>query len=137
MLVGMEKDGMIQSLIMEPCQHPDLHSKLPNLLAAFSEVWRKKKAKEWEVKDGLGVYSEETCYKFHQLLVTTLLAYGNALGSLCGVMRKLTLVTNDAWAEMEEGTNSGKSKMRGWGKGKGETDKGRVKSGRQKMLQGV
>ena len=31
----------------------------------------------------MGVYTEATCYEFHQLLVALLIAYANVLGALC------------------------------------------------------
>jgi hypothetical protein len=38
---------------------------------------RKEQSKEWS-----GLYSRDTCFEFHQLLVSTLLNYGKALDSL-------------------------------------------------------
>jgi hypothetical protein len=69
----MEKKGLIESLIMGPCQCPNLHSKLPNLLSTFTQILKKRKVDKLETKESLGVYSEENCFEFHQFLVTVLL----------------------------------------------------------------
>jgi len=84
MLIGMERDGQIESFIMEPCGHPELRSeKLTKLVGAFREVISESgKIDLPPQKDWLGVYNETTCFEFHQLLIATLLAYGKGLDAL-------------------------------------------------------
>ncbi|KIM84798.1 hypothetical protein PILCRDRAFT_369556 [Piloderma croceum F 1598] len=83
LLVGMQEKGQIESVVMSQCSSSNFRSELPHLLAAFAEVLEKKERKR--------VYSEATCYEFHQLLVVALIAYGNALSAFGEVERKLNL----------------------------------------------
>jgi hypothetical protein len=84
LLVGMQEEGQISSLIMDSCPSKEFRSQLTSLLSAFADVLKKKENKELSgVPEGTGVYTEATCYEFHQLLVASLMAYANALGELC------------------------------------------------------
>jgi hypothetical protein len=83
LLVGMQREGQIASLIMDNCPSKESRSQLTSLLSVFAGIARKKKNKELpEVPEGTGAYTEATCYEFHQLLVASLMAYANALGAL-------------------------------------------------------
>jgi hypothetical protein len=90
LLVGMQEEGQISSLIMDSCPSKEFRSQLTSLLSAFADVLKKKENKELSgVPEGTGVYTEATCYEFHQLLVASLMAYANALGALCKAERDL------------------------------------------------
>jgi hypothetical protein len=77
----MDRDETIKSLIMDLCKNPELHSKLPHLISTFNEVVRNGEMKECNAEKQLGVYNEDTCYEFYQLLTAMFLAYRNALGT--------------------------------------------------------
>ena len=97
LLVGMQKEGQIESVIMSQCPSC-FHSELPHLLAAFAEVL--------ENKEKICVYSKATCYEFHQLLVVTLIIYEKALSVFSEVERKLNLEeTGKSKGEMERDQN--------------------------------
>ena len=53
------------------------------IVPAFADVVKKENKELSVVPEGTGVYTEATCYEFHQLLVALLMAYVNALGALC------------------------------------------------------
>ncbi|KIM73336.1 hypothetical protein PILCRDRAFT_93097 [Piloderma croceum F 1598] len=77
LLVGMARDDQIEPLIMTPCGCPELSLRLTHILAAFGEIVGPS-AKESN-RLARDVYNEDTCWEFHQLLLTTLLSYGKAL----------------------------------------------------------
>jgi hypothetical protein len=84
LLMSMCKEGQIESVVMSKCPDRKFCSTLPHLLHAFEELVEKKlEAKEPGENWGLGIYSEATCYKFHQLVVATLLAYSSSLDAFC------------------------------------------------------
>jgi hypothetical protein len=89
LLVGMQEMGQI-SLIMDNCPSEEFRSQLTSLVPAFADVLKKKENGELSaVPEGTGVYTEATCYEFHQLLVASLMAYANALGALCEAERDM------------------------------------------------
>lgn len=85
LLVGMADEGQIESIIMQPCGHPELSSDLTHIIAIFREMQLQSSADV--PNDGLiqNVYNEDTCWEFHLLLLATILAYGKALVSLAEV----------------------------------------------------
>jgi hypothetical protein len=120
LLVGMRDEGQIQTLIMDQCRYPEFRSELPNLLAAFEEVVVKKEAQTLEVKKGLGVYSEATCFEFHQLLVAALSAYANTLGAFRDAQQELSLQKN---ASVKRDESVGRTEDKGEGRMKDGTRK--------------
>ena len=73
LLVGMDRDRTIKSLIMDLCKNPELHSKLPHLTSTFNEVVRKGEMKECNAEEQLGIdmstmsiWSEYDQYKHHR-----------------------------------------------------------------------
>jgi hypothetical protein len=120
LLLGMRDEGQIQTLIMDQCRYPEFRSELPNLLAAFEEVVVKKEAQTLEVKKGLGVYSEATCFEFHQLLVAALSAYANTLGAFRDAQQELSLQKN---ASVKRDESVGRTEDKGEGRMKDGTRK--------------
>ena len=116
LLVGMRDEGQVQTLIMDQCRYPKFHSELPNLLAAFEKVVVKKEAQTLEVKKGLGVYSEATCFEFHQLLITALSAYANTLGAFHDAQQELSLQKN---ASVKRDESVGRTEDEGEGRMRG------------------
>jgi hypothetical protein len=60
---------------MDSYPSKESRSQLTTLLSIFADIMRKKENKELsEVPEGSSVYTEATCYEFHQLLVASLMA---------------------------------------------------------------
>ena len=85
LLIGMEDTGQIEAVIMKPCECPELHSDLTNLVMALQEI--RVQGPEQPEGDRLGIYGEGTCVKFHRLFITTLLSYGKHLEALQHINR--------------------------------------------------
>ena len=66
-LIEMEGEHIIPSALLSACRK----------MLLMPRPDRKEQSKEWS-----GLYSRDTCFEFHQLLVSTLLNYGKALDSL-------------------------------------------------------
>jgi hypothetical protein len=90
LLVGMADEGQIESIIMKPCGRPELSSDLTHIITIFREM---QQPSADIPKDELArnMYNEDTCWEFHQLLLTTILAYGKALASLAEVNKAIQL----------------------------------------------
>lgn len=87
---------------------------LPNLLKAFSSMLGQKKAGEFKGGEGLGVYGKGTCWEFHRLLITALVAYGNALGAFQVAVRNVHLrESREAKGKGEGSSEKGRSDDRG------------------------
>jgi hypothetical protein len=97
LLLSMRDEGQIESVVMSKCTNGKFYSTLSHLLAAFEELVNKKlEAKGPEGYEGLAVYNKTTCYEFHQLVVTTALAYRDALNAFIDAENKLTLEKENA-----------------------------------------
>lgn len=74
-VVGMVRDGKMESVIMLPSGHPEWD--LTPLITSFGRM-----NQDAPQHEDSGTYDVTICFEFHRLLIATLLAYGRALKSV-------------------------------------------------------
>jgi len=82
-------ENEVDAIIKEFCPYPEFHPNLSILVTTFWDMMEANGPTGSKRTPGLGWYSKRTCFEFHKLLVSALVAYANALLRFHSVTSKL------------------------------------------------